>query len=262
MTYTRRGRWALVTGASAGIGKEFAKQLAAGGTNLLLTARRMDRLEALAPELRSASGIKIECVAADLEDTDGPAKIFAFAQDKSLKIDILINNAGFGDYGAFANSDLRKQLGMVKVNCGAVVNLTHLFLPGMIERRAGEILILASTAAFQPVPYMSVYAATKAFDMLFAEGLAQEVKRFGIRVCALCPGSTESEFHDVAGSPGNLLAMQETAEQVVRVGLKALASVKHVIVSGWKNCMGAGIQRLVPRRIVSHMTEKLFRPKK
>ena len=256
-----RGQWGLITGASAGIGAVFARDLAAGGANLVLTARRADRLEQLAVELRKTHGVRVETVIADLEQQSAPDEVFAFTQAKGLPIDFLINNAGFGTYGEFAKSDMGRQLGMVRVNCAAVVQLTHLYLPPMIERRRGDILILASTAAFQGVPYMAVYSATKAFDLLFAEALAQEVKRHGIRVCALCPGSTKSEFADVAGAPTERIARKvETAEKVVRVGLDALLAGKHSVVSGWQNVISAQMQRLAPRRTVTRIAEKLFRP--
>ncbi|HTB09982.1 MAG TPA: SDR family oxidoreductase [Bryobacteraceae bacterium] len=257
-----KGRWTLITGASAGIGKTFAEVLARGGSNLVLTARRMDRLEALSSQLRSTHSIQVECIAADLNLPDAPGQIFTFTEAKGLSIDFLINNAGFGQYGEFARSTVDRQLSMVQVNCAAVVALTHLYLEGMVERRRGDILILASTASFQAVPYMSVYAATKSFDLLFAEGLAQEVANYGVRVCALCPGATESEFQQVAGSPANrAMRSAETAEQVVRVGLEAISSGKHQVISGFRNRASAEIQRLVPRRVVTNMTEKLFRPR-
>jgi short-subunit dehydrogenase len=254
--------WALITGASAGIGACFARQLAASGTNLVLTARRLDRLEALAHELRTQHRSTIECVAADLEQPDAPAQIFAFTQARQLAIDTLINNAGFGSYGEFTHLDGPREVAMIQVNCAAVVHLTHLYLPGMIARRSGGILILSSTAAFQAVPYMNVYAATKAFDLLFAEGLAQEVKRYGIRVCALCPGSTESDFDTLAGIPTERTATLETAEKVARVGLEALAAGKHHVISGFANWFQAEIQRLAPRRVVTAVTERMFRPSK
>ena len=257
-----QGKWALVTGASAGIGKALAEQLAAGGTNLVLTARRRERLEALATSLSTTHKIRAEIFVADLADPAGPETILAFTREKNIPIELLINNAGFGAYGEFATSDRSRQLEMVQVNCAAVVNLTHLFLPAMIERRSGDILILASTASFQAVPYITVYAATKAFDLSFAEGLAEEVKPHGIRVCALCPGSTESEFREVA-SQSNVPAANtrsETAEKVARTGLKALAAGKSYVISGAGNYFGAHMQRLVPRRVVTSIAAKMFRP--
>jgi len=256
------GKWALVTGASAGIGKALAELLAANGTNLLLTARRQDRLENLSGALSAAHKVRTEIFVADLADPAAPGKILAFAQSKRLSIDLLINNAGFGSYGEFNSAPLPRQLEMVQVNCAAVVNLTHLFLPSMIQRKSGDILILASTAAFQAVPYISVYAATKAFDLSFAEGLAQELKPLGIRVCALCPGSTESEFHEIANQ-SQLPASnkrRETAEKVALTGLHALAAGKSYVISGAQNYLGAQVQRLVPRRVVTSIAAKLFRP--
>ena len=256
-----KDKWALITGASAGIGREFAAQLASGGANLVLTARRQERLEELARKLISGHRVRVECIAADLEQPDSPREIFAFTESKGITVELLINNAGFGAYGEFSKSDLSRQLSMVTVNCSAVVHLTHLYLPGMVERRRGDILILASTASFQPVPYIGVYAATKAFDLFFAQALAEEVARHGVRVCALCPGSTETEFRDVAGGDSWSERGMETAEKVARVGLEALAAGKHYVISGFTNRLGVEAQRIAPRGVVVSAAEKLFRPK-
>src|SRR5271156_3271656 len=246
-----RGKWALVTGASAGIGQALARELAAGGTNLILTARRLDRLELFAGELKTKYSVSTEVFAADLAQGDAPEKVFAFTQERGLAVELLINNAGFGQFGEVVDIATQRLLDMVQVNCNAVVHLTRLYLPEMIARRRGDILILASIASFQAVPYISVYAATKAFDLLFAEGLAEEVRAHGVRVCALCPGSTESEFHQVAGQDHVKLAARhrETAEKVARVGLAALAAGKSSVVSGAGNAFGVVMQRLVPRRL-------------
>jgi uncharacterized protein len=256
------GKWALVTGASAGIGKALAEELAAGGTNLVLTARRTDRLEELARNLAAAHKIRAEIFAADLAQADAPKQIFNFTQRRPLQIDLLINNAGFGAYGEFPAVDRHRLLDMVQVNCSAVVHLSHLFLPQMIQRRSGDILIVASTASFQAVPYISTYAATKAFDLLFAEGLAEEMKPHGIRVCALCPGSTESEFREVANQAQAPAANrpQESANKVACVGLRALAAGRSSVISGTKNYLGAQVQRLLPRRLVTSVAARLFRP--
>ena len=257
-----RGRWALVTGASAGIGVALARELAAVGANLLLTARRRDRLDQLAQNLKQTHAIKTEIFAADLAWPDAPEKIHAFTHEKGIAVEILINNAGFGQYGELPEVGVQRLLHMVQVNCTAVVHLTRLFLPGMIQRRRGDILILASTAAFQAVPYISTYAATKAFDLLFAEGLAEEMTPHGIRVCALCPGSTESEFHAVANQERFTAKHQETAEKVARTGLEALAAGKSYVISGFGNYLGAQSQRLVPRRLVTRFAANMFRPDK
>src|SRR5271165_4433442 len=258
-----QGKWALVTGASAGIGVALATQLAEGGTHLVLTARRRDRLEELSGKLKAAHGIQTEVFDADLAQPETPEKIYAFTKQKGIPIDLLINNAGFGQYGEFAQVDTQRLVDMVQVNCTAVVHLTRLFLPDMIARRRGDVLILASTASFQAVPYISTYAATKAFDLLFAEGLAEEMKPHGIRVCALCPGSTESEFHVVAGQEKFAgRHAQETAAKVARTGLQALAEGKSYVISGMGNYLGAQSQRLVPRRAVTRIAAKMFRPEK
>jgi uncharacterized protein len=256
-----QGKWALVTGASAGIGMALATQLAAGGTHLVLTARRGDRLEELARKLHGTHKIQTETFVADLAQFDAPQRIHAFTQQKGLAIDLLINNAGFGQYGELPKTPTQRLLDMVQVNCSAVVHLTRLFLPDMVARHRGDVLILASTASFQAVPYISTYAATKAFDLLFAEGLAEEMKPYGIRVCALCPGSTESEFHVAAGQQRfTKKHRQETAEKVARTGLEALAAGKSYVISGLGNYLGAQSQRLVPRSLVTRVAAGMFRP--
>lgn len=260
--YPWAGKWALVTGASAGIGVALASELATTGTNLVLTARRHDRLDALAQELSAKHKIRAEIFVSNLAEPSAPDAIFDFVRAKGLQIDLLVNNAGFGAYGEFAVSDRARQIEMVQVNCTAVVSLTHLFLQPMLQRKSGDILIVASTAAFQAVPYITTYAATKVFDLHFAEGLAEEVKPFGIRVCGLCPGSTESEFHEVASQNSAPAAQRprETAEKVARVGLEALAAGKTYVISGGRNYLGAHFQRLVPRHFVTTIAAKLFRP--
>jgi len=262
MTYEWRGKWALVTGASAGIGQALARELAAGGANLILTARRLERLESFAGELRGKFGVQTEVFAADLTQPDAPEKIFAFTRERGLAVQLLVNNAGFGQFGEVVDVEPQRLLDMVQVNCSAVVHLTRLYLPAMVAKRSGDVLILASTASFQAVPYISVYAATKAFDLLFAEGLAEEMRPHGVRVCALCPGSTESEFHQVAGQDHLKFAEKhrETAEKVARVGLAALAAGKSSVVSGAGNAFGVVAQRLVPRSLVTRIAAGMFRP--
>jgi short-subunit dehydrogenase len=257
-----QGKWALVTGASAGIGLELASQLAAGGANLVLTARRTERLTQLASGLREKHAIQTEVFPADLTQPQAPGEIVRFTEEKRLPIEVLINNAGFGAYGSFYKVERQRYLDMVQVNVAAVVNLTHLFLAPMIARRSGYIMIVASTASFQPVPYISTYAATKAFDLIFAEGLAEEVRRHGVRVSALCPGGTESEFVKVANQPGHKTGGKvETAEKVARVGLEGLAAGKSRVISGTRNWLGVEAQRLVPRSLVTRVAARMFAPK-
>jgi len=256
----RQGKWALVTGASAGIGLAFAEKLAAEGMNLVLTARRAERLGPIATRLSQGRAISIEICVADLSWERGPAAVFDFTESRGIAIELLVNNAGVGGYGEFRASDLRRQLDMVHLNCAAVVHLTHLYLPGMVARRSGEIVITASTAAFQPTPYIDVYGASKAFDLHFAEGLAAEVARHGIRVCALCPGPTESEFHEVAGVPEEGHRNRVPAALVVEAALGALAAGKTSVIPGAKNRWQIYLQRIVSRRFVTRAAERMLRP--
>ena len=257
-----RGKWALVTGASSGIGWALAEELASGGAHLVLTARRRPRLAQLRKKLRVEHSTRVEVLAADLNQATAPDEIFAFTNERGIAVDLLVNNAGLGSYGEFCTSDRARELGIVQVNCAAMVHLTHLYLPGMLERRSGDILIVASTGAYQGVPYMATYAASKAFDLLFAEALAEEVKPYGVRVCALCPGPTLSEFQKVAGVPEQLasVGIEEKADQVARTGLRALAAGEHSAISGFTNWLGVEVQRIAPRRFVTYAAEKLFRP--
>lgn len=257
-----RGKWALITGASAGIGRAFAKELAAGGTNVVLTARRRERLEELADQVSAQGGIRAEIVVADLARPEAVVEIFEFTREKRIDIELLINNAGVGAYGEVPRMSLARQIEMIDVNISAVLRMTHLFLQAMIERRRGDILIVSSTAAFQPVPYMSVYAATKAWDLHFAEALAEEMAPHGVRVCALCPGSTASEFHSVAREPKRIQHRQESAEKVARTGLEALAKGQSYRISGAKNYISTHAERLATRKMVARVAGKMFRPRK
>ncbi len=256
-----KGKWALITGASAGIGEAFAVELAAAGVNLVLTARRRERLESLAARLVTTYGVHTRVVVADLEEPEAPAKIFAEVQGAGLEIDVLVNNAGFGYYGEFALGEPARQAAMVQVNCTAVVALTNLFLPQMVARKRGDILIVASTAAYQPVAYLATYAATKVFDRFLAEAMAEELKKHGVRVSALCPGPTESEFGDVAGvNLGDMRGFQ-SAGIVARRGLEGLARGKHWVIPYVVGQLGVFAQRFLPRRLVTAGVEKAFRPK-
>jgi hypothetical protein len=254
------GRWALVTGASAGIGIALARELASRGAKLILTARRVQRLEALAAEL-AAKGTAVRIVAADLNDPTAPQQIYDATVGAGLAIDILINNAGLGQFGVFANADPEQELSQVRVNCEAVVRLTRLFVPPMVERRCGWVMILASTASFQPLPYLSTYAATKAFDRFFALGLAAEVARFGVKVTALCPGPTESEFFDVAHASVFKARGVQSAEDVARLGVDAMARGQRMIIPNFSGRFTAQLVRLLPVGLITHFVEKAARPK-
>jgi hypothetical protein len=255
-----RGKWALITGASAGIGMELAKQLAAGGSHLVLTARRVDRLENLATNLAKQHGVEVELFPTDLIRPEAPEQIYNFTTNKNIKVELLVNNAGFGAFGYIHEIPAGRMLDMIQVNCSAVVHLTRLYVAGMVEQRHGDILIVASTAAFQAVPFISVYAATKAFDLLFAQGIAEELRPFGVRVCALCPGSTNTEFQQVAEQPDRAFRYAETAEKVARVGLEGLAKGKSYVISGAKNRLMIEAERLAPRGFVVKAAAKMMRP--
>jgi short-subunit dehydrogenase len=256
-----QGKWALVTGASAGIGEALAAELAAAGVNLVLTARRKDRLEALAAKLAAEFKIETRIILADLDQSDAPENIFAGTEGSGLQIDVLVNNAGFGYYCEFAKGEPARQAAMVQVNCTAVVLLTNLFLPRMTARGRGDILIVASTAAYQPVAYLATYAATKVFDRYLAEALAEEVKGQGIRVSALCPGPTESEFGAVAGVKLDQLRGSQKASIVARRGLEGLVRGKHWVIPYLLGQVGVFAQRLFPRRMVTGGVAKVMRPK-
>lgn len=259
------GKWALVTGASAGIGVALARELARNGAKLILTARRKERLEALAAELQ-AQGTEVRIVLADLTQPDAPQAIFDATAGAGLDVEILVNNAGLGQFGEFSSGDIGQEIGQVRVNCDAVVHLSRLFVPAMVERRRGWVLVLASTASFQPVPFLSTYAATKAFDRFFALGLAEEVASFGVKVTALCPGPTQSEFFDVAGvakSPGaeKMISRKiQSAEKVARLGLEALAGGKRTIIPYFTGRLTALMVRLLPVGLITYFVARIARP--
>jgi hypothetical protein len=254
-----RGKWALVTGASSGIGVALARELAAHGAKLILTARRKERLESLAAEL-TAKGTEVRVIPANLIDPAAPLEIWDATEGAGLEVDILVNNAGLGQYGAFCESPAEQELSQVRVNCEAVVRLSRLFLPRMVERGRGWVLVLASTASFQPVPYLSTYAATKAFDRFFALGIAAEVARFGVKVTALCPGPTESEFFDVARAGAfKGRGVQPTAD-VARLAVEALARGQRTIVPYFGGRFTAFLVRFLPVGLLTRLIEKAARP--
>jgi hypothetical protein len=260
-----QGRWALVTGASAGIGVALARELARNGAKLILTARRKDRLEALAAELRT-KGTEVRVISADLTQPDAPQAIFDATAGAGLQVDILVNNAGLGQFGEFARSEVGQELSQIRVNCEAVVHLSRLFVPGMVERRRGWVMVVSSTASFQPLPFLSTYAATKGFDRFFALGLAEEVAPFGVNVTALCPGPTESEFFVVAGAdkfPGsaNMTSRRiQPAEEVARLGLEALARGKRTIIPYFGGRIIATLVRVLPVGLITSAVAKRARP--
>jgi len=235
----------LITGASAGLGAEFARQCAARGEEIVLVARRRDRLEAVAAEIGGTAHIFV----ADLAEQDAAASLVAQIEAEGLTIGTLINNAGFGLAGKFMSHPLGRIDEMIDLNVRTLVDLCHLVLPAMRERGQGAICNLASTAAFQPGPNMAVYYATKAFVLSFTEALHHELKGSGIRVSALCPGPTATEFGSVAGTniSSALDRITGDAVSVVRAGLRGLDRNKAVVIPGWANKTTANISRILPR---------------
>ncbi len=238
----------LITGASAGLGVEFAKQLAAEGQNLLLVARRADKLEALAQDLRARHKIEVFVEPSDLSASRAVSRLMAAATMRNLAVTGLINNAGFGLKGEFAQLDRARQLEMITLNCSVLTELCHAVLPEMIARKSGSILNVASTAAFQAGPLMAVYYASKAYVLSFSEALHDEVKQHGIHVSCLCPGPTKTDFFEVAEATKiGLTKLAGSPAKVVADGLVALKNNKAYVISGWLNKITAQSNRLTPR---------------
>jgi uncharacterized protein len=254
-------RWGLITGASSGIGAEFARRLAGRGMHLVLTSRRTDQLHALASELDTRHGTRTHVIPGDLSHPAFPRQLYAAIQEKNVEISLLVNNAGFGDVGTIQEAHPAKLVRMIQLNIAALTELTYLYLPQMIARQDGQIINVASVAAFQPVAYMPVYSASKAYVLHFSEALWAECRDHGIAVMALCPGTTRTDFFEVAGVGGWLKKQRsQSVEQVVKTALKYLGKRRQYVVSGWINYLLSLGPRLAPRRIVVQETIKYFRP--
>lgn len=249
----------LITGASSGIGAAFARKLAALGRNVLLVARSEDKLIALCNELGRLTSIRAQYVAIDLTKPAARSQLFEETKKRELEIDMLINNAGFGSMGEFAKLDLQRELEMIELNVTAVVDLTHRFLGPMRERKRGTIINVASTAGFQPVPYMASYAATKAFVLSFSEALWDENRLHGIHVMALCPGVTETNFFEAAAIDRPPMRTVQTPEEVVETALRALPRKKSMVISGWANWFVIEAERFLPRSAVTKVAGNALR---
>jgi hypothetical protein len=245
-----RGTTALITGASSGLGEEFARQLAARGANLVLAARTAAKLETLARELAAAHGITATAVPADLGLTDGADRLYDELERRKLVIQLLVSNAGFGLEGAFWHLDAARQAEMIRLNCGSLMTLARRLLPALIERHAGGLIHVASTGSFQAVPGMAVYAATKAFVLSLTVALAQELRGSGVRVLALCPGPVPTGFQAVSGAhipKGSQQKAVVTPEVVVRGTLRAYERGKAIFIPGKINRFGAFGTRFISR---------------
>lgn len=249
MTVDYTGTTALITGASAGLGVEFARQFAARGANLVLVARRGDRLDAVAEELRSS--VKVTTIVTDLAKPGAAAELAKTLAKKKIVVHSIVNNAGFGTSGRFINEDPARISEEIDLNVGALVDLTRTFLPGMLEHGRGALINVASTAAFQPLATMAVYGATKAFVLSFTEALWYETKKSGVGVLCLCPGATATEFFDVAGNGNNRFGAMAAPADVVKLALKTLdrPNAPPTVMHGARNRVNTTIGRyLLGRR--------------
>lgn len=249
----------LVTGASSGIGRELARLFASDGAKLVLIARSEGRLRELAGELAAKYGAEAQILPADLSRPASPGEIVDALAQQHIDVDVLVNNAGFGAHGPVAGIGVERQLEMIDVNVAALTSLTALLLPGMLERRRGAILNVASTAAFQPGPNQAVYCATKAYALSFTEALAEEVRGSGVRVCCLAPGATDTGFAAQAGMQGTRLFRRGVmdAGRVAKAGHTGLQQGKTLVIPGLRNRILAFSVRLSPRVLVTRITAYL-----
>ncbi|MDL9938366.1 SDR family oxidoreductase [Gordonia sp. ABSL1-1] len=257
-----RNRTALITGASGGIGEEFARVLASRGANLILVARSEDKLVKLADELGRLHGVRADVIAADLSIPAASNDVAERVGELGVEVDILVNNAGFGTHGDLADADPTRIREEVALNVGALTDLTTAYLPSMTARRSGAIINVASTAGFQPVPHMAVYAATKAYVLSLSEALWWEGKQHGVAVLALCPGATDTAFFNVVGSDDASVGARRSTKQVVETALRAVDSGKPSVVDGLQNKISAASSRFAPRRMVVSIAERMVRPKR
>jgi short-subunit dehydrogenase len=250
----------IITGASSGIGLELARLFAKDGLELVLVARSETKLRQLAAELKNQFGTSVHVLVKDLSKPESAQEIYDWHRSAGFTLGYLVNNAGFGDFGFFAESQLEKQLEMINLNISALVSLTRLFLTDMVAHRSGKILNVASTAAFQPGPGMSVYYATKAFVLHFSEAIANELEGTGVSVTALCPGATESGFQTAAAMEESRLVKNKqlpSSAEVALYGYRAMQKGKAVAIHGWLNYFMANSVRFVPRSLVVKMVRSI-----
>ncbi len=256
-------QWALITGASSGLGEEFARQLASRGMHLVLVARRRELMDQLAAELHLQHGTRCLVLQTDLADPHGPKQVVDEIDAAGISIELLVNNAGFGIVGEVENVDLDRTLLMIRLNISAVTELTYRLLPAMMQRQRGAILNVSSLSAFQPVAYMGVYAASKAFVLHFSEALHCELKDRGITITAVCAGVTRTAFFDIAGASGWLQKhASHPVDFVVKRALKALSRRQQFTVPGWRNYMLTLLVRIASRARVVKESTRFFRPRR
>lgn len=254
-------RWALVTGASSGIGAEFAARLAGRGMHLILAARRTERMNTLAEDLVTKHGTKCHIVTIDLTVPDAADRLFAEIGKLGVDVELLVNNAGVGLIGEITGTDPQAVRRMLDLNIGTLTDLTYRVLPGMLERGHGAVINVSSVAAFQPVAFMAAYSASKSYVLHFSEALWAEARSRGVTVMALCPGVTQTEFFDTAGAPGWLEKhTSQSPGKVVRKALTALEKRRQYVVPGWKDYLMSILVRLATRRTAVNESKRYFRP--
>ncbi len=250
--------YALVTGSSRGIGSSFARALAARSWNLILVARTKDQLDRLASELSTAFGIRVETVALDLVSPEAAADLARFLSERALDVELLVNNAGFGDRGEFSKLSIDEQLNMIRLNVFTLVEITHRLLPAMIAKKRGAVINVSSTAGFQPMPYAAVYAATKAFVTSFSMALSEECRPHGIAVVTLCPGPTRTESHTNEDARSGFPGGRQPAAEVVE---EALRQMDHsgLVVPRLINKLMAFSNRLMPLQVSAKIVARTMR---
>lgn len=253
-------RTALITGASTGIGADFARRLGADGLDLVLVARSHDKLEALAADIRRETRVSVTVLPRDLAAPDAPRDLVAECERLGIEVDFLLNNAGFGTHGSVADADPERLAEEIRLNCGVLTELSQRLLPGMIARRRGSIVNVASNAAFQPLPLMAVYGATKSYVLSFTEALWHETRGTGVRVLALCPGPTDTAFFDIAGE--DFARSKRTTQQLIDTAKRALARNQPSVVDGVSNALVARLAvPLLPKRVALWAAAKTVGPR-
>jgi short-subunit dehydrogenase len=256
-----RGKTALITGASSGMGADFARQLAALGCRVILVARRAEKLQELQKEINARHGAAAVVIAMDLSARDAPRQLYDRLKAEGHAVDVLINNAGYAVYGEFHKMEWERCHTMLELDIVALTHLTRLFAADMVTRRSGFILLVASTAAFQPTPLYAAYAAAKSYVLYFGESLHHELRPSGVVCTVLCPGVTRTEFFDVAGQELTMyqrLAAMNSAD-VVRIGIRAMLNKRSCVVAGWINAAIAGLTPLFPRQFMAEMAGRMMR---
>jgi len=256
-----QGKTVLITGASSGLGAEFARQFAELGCSLILVARRADRLHDLQNDISRKFNVPVECVAMDLTENDAPRQLYNQLKESGRIVDVLINNAGFGLFGDFVETPWDRMRQMLELDVVVLTQMTHLFLSDMVERNSGYILLIGSTGSFQPTPEYAAYAAAKSYVLNLGEALHYELRRTDVKCSVLCPGVTRTEFLDVAGQKPTAFqkATMMSAEEVARQGIAALVKGRASIVTGWSNALFAWGTRLLPRQALAAVSGRLMK---